>query len=253
MNRTLLALALGIFSMTNPNLTGMDQQAAPALAPKVAAHLATIQKTSQPLQPAHEQAAAKLGAWIAANYKPGQPLEVIIICTGNSRRSMLGSVMGNAVAAFSGMPEVRFHSGGTTPSAFNKRTIASLKRAGVVIEPTGDKAPAGPAGGDNLKYKVRWSAEGATPTLEMVEFSKHYRDPANPQTGFAAVLVCTEADGACPTVMGASARIPAPFEDPKKFDDTPEEAARYDERRDSLAHFMLKAFETAKTELKLAN
>ena len=100
---------------------------------------------------------------------------------------------------------------------------------------------------------MRWSAENTNSALEILEFSKHYRDPATPQAGFAAVLVCTEADGACPTVMGASARIPAPFEDPKKYDDTPQEAARYDERRDDLARFMLHAFEIAKTELKLAN
>ena len=251
MNRTFLALALGMFAMTNQNVTGTDRPS--PLAPGLAAHLAELSHQTDQLKPTHKQAAERLGGWIAAHYKPGQPLEVIIICTGNSRRSMLGSVMGNASAAFKGMPEVRFHSGGTTPSAFNKRTIASLKRAGVAIEPTGDKAPAGPAGGENLKYKVRWSAENTNSALEILEFSKHYRDPANPQAGFAAVLVCTEADGACPTVMGASARIPAPFEDPKKYDDTPQEAARYDERRDDLARFMLHAFEIAKTELKLAN
>lgn len=249
MHRALLAL--GIIAMTQTNLTGADRPA--PLTPGLTAHLTGIENQDAQLSPAHKQAAERLGAWIAANYKPGQPLEVVIICTGNSRRSMLGSVMGNACAAYAGMPDVRFHSGGTTPSAFNKRTIASLKRAGVLIEPTGEKAPAGPAGADNLKYHVKWSADNATPALEMVEFSKHYRDPANPQKGFAAVLVCTEADGACPTVMGASARIAAPFEDPKKYDDTPEEAARYDERRDDIARFMMHAFQSAKTGLKMAN
>jgi arsenate reductase len=233
-------------------MTTMNGLESSELAPKLAEHMARIASETGQVKPDHKKASEKLGEWIAGRYKAGQPLHVTIICTGNSRRSMLGSVMGNASAAFQGMPEVRFHSGGTTPSAFNKRTIASLKRVGVVIEPTGEKAVMGPAGGDNPKYLVRWGISDSANQFQMVEFSKHYRDQVNPQTGFAAVLVCTEADGACPTVAGASARISAPFEDPKKFDDTSEEASRYDERRDDIARFMMNALQHAKAIAKLA-
>lgn len=249
MNPIRWAFVLGLFAMINANANGEEKKV--AVTPKLAEYLEQVDQKNVRLEPAQEQAAEKLGSWIAANYKSGETTDIVIICTGNSRRSMLGSVMGNAVAAYMSMPELSFHSGGTTPSAFNKRTIATLTRAGVAIEPTGEKAPAGPAGGENPKFKVRWSADDTTPALEMVEFSKHYRDQANPQAGFAAILVCTEADGACPTVIGALARIPAPFEDPKKFDDSAEETARYDERRDSIAVFMLKAIRRAKSELKL--
>lgn len=233
-------------------MTTMSGVESSELAPKLAEHMARIASQTGQVKPDHKEASEKLGEWIAGHYKAGQPLHVTIICTGNSRRSMLGSVMGNASAAFQGMPEVRFHSGGTTPSAFNKRTIASLKRVGVVIEPTGENGSKGPAGGDNPKYLVRWGNSDQTSHLQMVEFSKHYRDQVNPQTGFAAVLVCTEADGACPTVAGASARIPAPFEDPKKFDDTSDEASRYDERRDDIARFMMNALQHAKAIAKSA-
>ena len=65
-----------------------------------------------------------------------------------------------------------------------------------------------------------------------MEFSKKYTDAHNPQDGFAAILVCSEADTTCPKVAGASARIPVPYLDPKAFDGAPFEAAKYAERRD---------------------
>jgi arsenate reductase len=42
--------------------------------------------------------------------------------------------MGNIAAAYQGFPEIRFHSGGTTPSAFNPRTVAALREIGVDVE-----------------------------------------------------------------------------------------------------------------------
>jgi arsenate reductase len=74
---------------------------------------------------------------------------------------------------------------------------------------------------------------------EMLEYSKHYSDARNPQRDFAALLVCSEAAGACPAVTGASIRIPCPFTDPKEADGTPEEDLRYAERRDEMGRFML--------------
>ncbi len=72
----------------------------------------------------------------------GKPLHVTVVCTGNSRRSILGSSMGNLAAAYSGMPEIRFHSGGTAPTAFNPRTAAALKAIGFEVGP---HRPGGPA------------------------------------------------------------------------------------------------------------
>ena len=208
------------------------------LAPKVAAHADYLTTSFDLIGEPQREAGEKLADWIARGYEPGRPLHVTIICTGNSRRSILGATMGNIAAAYYGMPEVRFHSGGTAPTAFNPRAIACLKEIGVQIEPTGAEAPRGEPTTANPIYKVRWGRTGET-ALEMREFSKTYFDAANPQQGFAAVMVCGEADAACPFVKGAAQRVSTPFLDPKIYDGGTFEAAKYAERRDDVGRLLL--------------
>ena len=215
------------------------------LLPGVAAHADLLTTSFDLIDDPHREAGAKLAEWVVAHYKPGQPLDVTVICTGNSRRSILGATMGNVAASNYGMPEVRFHSGGTAPTAFNSRTVAALKAIGVEVEPTGAEAPRGEPQTANPVYQVRWGDSGQ----EGTEFSKTYLDPSNPQKGFAALMVCGEADAACPLVKGASARIAMPYLDPKVFDGTPYESRKYAERRDDLGRLMLGVMLQARNRL----
>ena len=192
----------------------------------------------------HREAGEKLARWIAANYEPGKPLHVTVVCTGNSRRSILGSSMGNLAAAYYGMPEIRFHSGGTAPTAFNPRTVSALKAIGFEVEPTGEEAARGEPKTENPVYRVSWG-EG----FEALEFSKHYGDEANPQAGFAALMVCSEADEGCPFVKGATLRLSMPYLDPKIYDDGAYESAKYAERRDDIGRLMLSVMMQARGEL----
>jgi protein-tyrosine-phosphatase len=237
-------------SSTFAKLAGYDDQLTPAevkklldadvpearrrLNPKVAAHADLLTTSFDMIDEAHREAGQKLVDWIVKNHKPGQPLHVTVICTGNSRRSILGATMGNIAAAYYDMPEIRFHSGGTAPTAFNSRTVAALKEIGVEVEPTGKEAPRGEARTANPIYIVRCGSD-----LEAMEFSKTYFDEANPQIGFAALMVCGEADAACPLVKGAGARISMPYLDPKVFDDSVYESHKYAERRDDIGRLML--------------
>lgn len=208
------------------------------LSPKVADHADLLTTSFDMIDERHREAGEKIADWIASNYKPGQALHVTVVCTSNSRRSILGATMGNVAAAYYGMPEVRFHSGGTAPTAFNPRTVACLKEIGIEIEPTGTEAPRGEPRTANPVYKVRWGKAGE-PALEAIEFSKTYSDASNPQKGFAALMVCGEADAACPFVKGAALRVSMPYLDPKIYDDSAYEAAKYAERRDDIGRLML--------------
>ena len=138
------------------------------LFPELREHAKRLEESFEPVTPLHREAGENLAGWIAEHYQPGWPLHAVVVCTGNSRRSILGSSMGNLAAAFYGMPELRFHSGGTEPSAFNPRTASALRAAGFVVEPTGGEKSSG-----NPAFRVSWG-DG----FEMLEFSKLYSDAA---------------------------------------------------------------------------
>ncbi len=188
------------------------------------------------LSPGQQSVAQQVAAWVHQRRDARLPAELIVVCTGNSRRSCLGSTLGNIAAALSGDSGVRFFSGGTAPTAFNPRTIRALREIGVQVDDGGDLAPSDSSGESNPRYQVRW---GAGDSGLITEFSKRYDDPSNPQHDYCAIMVCTDADENCPVVLGASLRVSMPFEDPKEFDGQPSEASAYAERRDQIARAML--------------
>jgi arsenate reductase (thioredoxin) len=148
-------------------------------------------------------------------------LELLFVCTHNSRRSHMAQLLGAVAAQRAGIG-ARTFSAGTEATAFNPRAIAALGRAGFEIS--------GEASVPNPRYQVRWS-----PTEPPIEaFSKSLEDPSLPSSGFVAVMTCSQADAACPFVKGASARVAVPYEDPKVADGTPDEAQRYDERVEQI-------------------
>ncbi|MFZ1616526.1 MAG: protein-tyrosine-phosphatase, partial [Flavobacteriales bacterium] len=142
--------------------------------------------------------------------------DLTFICTHNSRRSLFGQLWAATAAWRSGLDHLRTYSGGTEATAFNARAAAALERAGFqMTKPEGN----------NSVYEVSFTEERTPEHC----WSKTYDDPANPSTGFCAVMTCSQADAACPIVSGALDRISLPYNDPKEADGTPEEEARYDE------------------------
>ena len=224
------------------------------LLPKIREYADSLTTSFDMIDETHRLAGAKLVDWIAKNYRPGTPLDVVAVCTGNSRRSILGATMGNVAAAYYGMPEIRFHSGGTAPTAFNGRTVKALKEIGVEVELTGKEAARGEPKTANPVYRIRWGSPGDSggPAMEAMEFSKHYEDPANPQGGFAALMVCGEADAGCPFVKGSALRVSMPYLDPKIYDGGSLESAKYAERRDDMGRLMLSVMMQARQRIASA-
>ena len=215
------------------------------LIPELCNHADFLATSFDMIDPEHFASMDHLSDWIAKNWQPNSTLHVLTTCTGNSRRSILGANMGNLAATYYGLENIRFHSGGTTPSAFNKRTIATLKEIGFQIEPTGEEAERVDPKVPNSKFRVVWGKG-----MESIEFSKSYKDKSNPQSGFAAILVCNEADAECPVVPGASLRISMTFLDPKSYDDGVFESRKYAERRDDIGRTFLAVMANAQRKIQ---
>lgn len=169
-------------------------------------------------------------AFIQEKIKSGEEIKLNFICTHNSRRSHIAQLWAQLAAYYYSIPGVTAFSGGTEATAFNPRAVRAMKEAGFDIVEA--------AQGDNPVYAVTFS-KSASPVKV---FSKKYDDPVNPKKGFAAVMTCSHADAHCPVVTGASKRIAITYDDPKDFDGSPQEEAKYRERVLQIGREMLYAF-----------
>jgi len=59
-------------------------------------------------------------------------------------------------------------------------------------------------------------------------------------------MTCSDADVNCPLVLGAEARFPVKYNDPKEFDDTDFETQKYSERFEQIGIEMLYIFSRIK-------
>lgn len=176
----------------------------------------------------------KLTSYMATGQKRNESINLIFICTHNSRRSHLSQIWAQTAAYVYGVENLFCYSGGTGATAFNPRAVKAMREAGFNIRIEKD--------GDNPIYDVKFS-EGTAP---IKAFSKVYDDPFNPQRNFAAIMTCSHADENCPFIPGADVRIPLTYDDPKDFDGTPLEEEKYRERVREIGREMLYAFSRVK-------
>jgi protein-tyrosine phosphatase/arsenate reductase len=177
---------------------------------------------------------AKITEYIATKMKENKPINLVYICTHNSRRSHFGQVWAHVAASYYGIKNVNTYSGGTEATAFNSNAISALKRIGFNIKAIDtDK---------NTRYRV-FHDDKESPS---VCFSKTYDAATNPQKEFAAIITCSDAEENCPFIPGVELRIATTYDDPKAFDNTPQQDAKYDERCKQIALETLYAFSLVK-------
>ena len=176
----------------------------------------------------------ELSGFIKEKIKANQKIELTFICTHNSRRSHIAQIWAQTAAHYYGIKNVDTFSGGTEATAFNPRAVLAMRQAGFDINKKQD--------GVNPVYEVRYAHDASPLTI----FSKKYDDDFNPRKGFAAIMTCSHADENCPLVIGAAARIALTYNDPKDFDGTPHEAAKYMERVHEVGREILYAFSVVK-------
>lgn len=172
--------------------------------------------------------------FIQAKVSSQEQIRLNLICTHNSRRSHLSQVWAQTAAAYFNIKNVFCYSGGTEATALFPMAAKTLEKSGFKIKTISE--------GSNPIYAIKYS-ENEHP---IIGFSKTYDDDFNPQSEFAAILTCSQADGGCPFIAGAEKRIPITFEDPKAFDNTPQQAEKYQERSLQIASEMLYVFSQIK-------
>ena len=161
--------------------------------------------------------------YISSKVKSNDPIRIVFICTHNSRRSHLAQIWMQALAYYHGVNLFYSYSAGTEKTAVYPSVIDTLKSSGFLTEQLSKD--------DNPVYAVKFDDNESA----VIVFSKELASNFNPKSEFAAIMTCSQADEGCPFIAGAEKRIPITYEDPKAFDNTDEEEAKYKERSLQIA------------------
>ncbi len=176
----------------------------------------------------------KISQYIAQKKVLNQKVNLVYICTHNSRRSHFGQVWAKVASDYYHVKNVNTFSGGTEATAFNINAINALKGIGFDIKPVNAEK--------NSVYHVFFDDH----EKPIVCFSKVYDDPKNPQSDFAAIMTCSDAEENCPFIPGVELRIGTTYNDPKVFDNTPQQDEMYSQRCKQIALETLYVFSLVK-------
>lgn len=171
-----------------------------------------------------------LTEFIQTKIANNQEIRINFICTHNSRRSHLSQIWAQTLAYHFKIKNVFCYSGGTESTALFPMVAETLRNSGFEINTLSE--------GANPIFSIKY-AQNEHP---IIGFSKKMDDDFNPKSHFAAIMTCDSANEACPFVVGAENRIPITYEDPKAFDNTPQQAEKYQERSLQIANELFYVF-----------
>ena len=176
-----------------------------------------------------------LTEFIQSKVSNHREIRINFICTHNSRRSHLSQVWAQTLAHYFNVKNVFCYSAGTESTALFPMVAETLRNSGFQIK-TISKS-------ENPVYSIKYTYN----QHPIIGFSKRLDDDFNPKSEFVAIMTCDSANEACPFVSGAEKRIPITFEDPKAFDNTPQQAEKYNERSLQIATELFYVFSQIKT------
>ena len=178
----------------------------------------------------------KISDYIQQKLDSGLPANLMYVCTHNSRRSQFGQIWAAVAANYYNITNTQTFSAGTEATAFHPNAIAALREIGfAVVQENENKNPI---------YSVKFGS----PTDYVTCFSKTVNDLSNPQSEFAAIMTCSDADENCPFIPGVELRIGTTYEDPKAFDGTAFQNEKYIERSFEISRECLYVFSKLKIE-----
>jgi protein-tyrosine-phosphatase len=191
--------------------------------PTIAAYIQSLETEFESISAERKSRLSEIATFIQTKQQANEAVEIIYICTHNSRRSHIAQIWGHVLAVYHGIQGVHSYSGGTESTAFHPNAMEAFHNIGFDITHRGRE--------NNPRHKVTF-AEGLDP---IKAWSKLYTDPENPRKKFCAIMVCDHADANCPIVFGANQRFSLPYRDPKESDGTPQQTEIYAERCRQIA------------------
>lgn len=200
------------------------------------AYVASVVQEFEQIPQVRKDDLARIASYVRERQNQNKPVNLLFVCTHNSRRSQMAQAWAKVAADYHGVANVTTFSGGLEVTAFNQRAVSALQRSGFKITSTPS-----PLSGGSL-YHLEY-AEGKQ-VHNMV--SKKFKNAIQPGIPFAAIMVCSDADKKCPYVPGADMRIGVAYDDPKVADGKANEQQVYDERCCQIAREMFYAMSLVK-------
>lgn len=187
----------------------------------------TIENISQlPIKEERKEILSPLISYLQEKRDKKETIRINYICTHNSRRSHLGQIWMQTLANHFNIDSITTYSGGTEATAMATPIVETLKNQGFKIQKLSEER--------NPVYAIKFDLS----SLPIIGFSKKYDNEFNPNSSFAAIMTCSEADGGCPFVAGSEIRIPINYEDPKISDNTDAQSEVYLIRSNQIASEM---------------
>lgn len=165
----------------------------------------------------------QLSDYIQSKIEANLSIQLMYVCTHNSRRSHFGQIWSAVAADYFSIPNVLTFSGGTESTALHPNAIKALQTFGFEVTSTDTNL-------SNPRYLVKFGEARQT-----ICFSKVYDDSENPSNAFAAIMTCSDAEENCPFIPGVEFRVATTYGDPKVFDGTLIESEKYLERSNQIA------------------
>lgn len=197
---------------------------------KLKNYLEKLQNEFELINFERKQILTEISEYIKYKIRSNSPVNLVFICTHNSRRSHIAQIMASASALYYNISGVNTYSAGTEVTEFNPRAVKALKDIGISIIQRTDPP--------NPIYRINFEVA----TLEFDAFSKNLNDVSLPKSNFLAIMVCDQANESCPIVFGSDKKIALPYEDPKNYDGTDLEEIKYKERVEDITREMLYIF-----------
>ena len=158
-------------------------------------------------------------------------LNIVFLCTHNSRRSQFAEFFGRAWVNYFDIAHMEVYSAGVELTQVHNHVADALDEAGFLVSRSpiamGNQYPIVLMGSDRISRQL---------------YSKTISDELLPKYDFITIAVCDHAAESCPIMPGSLGRFVLPFTDPGKYDDTSNALSHYRDTRDEIAQTLYSLF-----------